>query len=137
MPAPTPPPRPPTILVVDDEPAIRQLVATVLGEDGFRVAEAADGAEALQTLAQEPIDAVISDGQMPRVDGPTLIRTLRRRGSPIPVVLMSARGVTSDQPQVLVLPKPFRLERVRQLVRAALTRRPSGASPAGRVPTTP
>jgi CheY-like chemotaxis protein len=119
MPA-TPPA--PTILVVDDDPDIRQLVATVLSNEGFAVCEAADGAEALQTLADEHVDAILSDVRMPGLDGPGLVRTLRRRGQTIPVALMSASAAVA-LPGVPFVPKPFTLAHLVQTVWAMLTPR--------------
>jgi two-component system response regulator MprA len=122
MPA-TPHPAP-AILVVDDDPAIRQLVAEVLANEGFAVTEAPDGIAALAALEDERFDAVISDVRMPRLDGPGLIRGLRRRGQRVPVALMSAVSADVALPGVPFVPKPFPVAHLLQTVWAMLATRP-------------
>src|SRR5918997_1077583 len=79
-----------TVLVVEDEPVIRELMAILLEEEGYTVRQATDGMEALETVEQYPVDLVLSDVKMPRLDGASLAHRLRERGDPLPVVLMSA-----------------------------------------------
>jgi CheY-like chemotaxis protein len=79
------------ILVVDDDPSIRLLVATCLAEEGFETQQAVDGADALAKLATGAYDAVVSDLQMPRLDGLSLLREIRRRGVAVPVIIHTAR----------------------------------------------
>src|SRR5215211_3201186 len=62
----------PTVLVVEDEPVIRELMVILLEEEGYTVVQAADGLEALQTVDDHPIDVVLSDVKMPRLDGAAL-----------------------------------------------------------------
>jgi two-component system response regulator MprA len=97
----------PTVLVVEDEPAIREAVADLLEDEGYAVRQAADGLEAIDELRVDDVDLVLSDVRMPRLDGPSLARRLRRRGQAVPVVLMSAVDVEVDLPGVRFLPKPF------------------------------
>jgi len=66
-----------TILAVDDSTSMRQMVGHVLREAGFRVIEASDGEEALELARRERVDAVITDHNMPRMDGLSLVRMLR------------------------------------------------------------
>jgi CheY-like chemotaxis protein len=79
------------ILVVDDDAAIRHLVGTTLAEEGFEIQEAVDGADALAKMGAEAYDAVVSDLQMPRLDGLSLLREIRRRGTEVPVIIQTAR----------------------------------------------
>jgi two-component system chemotaxis response regulator CheY len=66
-----------TILTVDDSASMRQMVAYVLTQAGYRVVEAVDGEEALELASRQQFDAVITDHNMPRMDGLTLVRSLR------------------------------------------------------------
>ena len=78
------------ILVVDDNAAIRHLMGTLLTEEGFQCEEAVDGAEALAKLATGVYDAIVSDLEMPRLDGLSLLREIRRRGIGTPVIIQTA-----------------------------------------------
>lgn len=99
-----------SILVVDDEPAIRHLVRDLLIDEGYDVQSAADGQAALDRIAQEPPDLVISDVMMPRRDGFWVLQTLRRAGVTIPVVLMSAAPLRHGVVTAPVIAKPFDLD---------------------------
>ena len=109
-----------TILVVDDEPAIRQTLAALLEDEGYAVAQATDGLDAFDAIENGAVDLVISDVMMPYFDGPTLVQCLRRGGHTIPVVLMSAAAVPADLPDVHFLHKPFAPEHLYRLVASAL-----------------
>ncbi len=80
------------ILVVDDEPSFRALLRDILEGAGHGVTEARDGAEALAFLDHGPFDVVLTDRQMPKVDGLELVRRIRARSSPPPVVVLTAHG---------------------------------------------
>jgi CheY-like chemotaxis protein len=110
----------PTVLVVEDEPAIREVVADLLEGEGYAVRQAADGLEALDELEVDDVDLVLSDVRMPRLDGPALARRLRRHGSAVPVVLMSAVDVEVDLPGVGFLPKPFDRDHLLHAIGSAL-----------------
>jgi CheY-like chemotaxis protein len=110
----------PTVLVVDDEPAIREIVATLLEDEGYKVRRAKDGLEALATVDAGQVDLVLSDVTMPRLDGASLAKKLRRRGRPVPVVLMSAYYDAVDVPGVTFVPKPFEIDRLLAAVTSAL-----------------
>src|SRR5262245_4353970 len=106
------------ILVVDDEPAVRESLRRALQLEGYEVTLAADGAEALQRLsshADEP-DAVVLDVLMPHVDGLAVCRKLRLSGSRIPVLMLTARTEVDDRVAGLdagaddYLAKPFALD---------------------------
>jgi CheY-like chemotaxis protein len=97
----------PTVLVVEDEPAVREVVADLLQDEGYAVRQASDGLQAIDELQADNIDLVLSDVRMPRLDGPSLAPRLRGRGHAVPVVLMTAVDVEVDLPGVRFLPKPF------------------------------
>jgi two-component system chemotaxis response regulator CheY len=72
---------PKTILVVDDSASMRQMISVTLGSAGYEVAEAADGAEALDYARKHAVDLVLADVNMPNMDGITLVAHLRTLGS--------------------------------------------------------
>jgi DNA-binding response OmpR family regulator len=126
------------VLVVEDEPNIRELVALHLQLDGWTVTQTGDGQEALRLARAEPFDLVILDLMLPGLDGMTVLRALRRDApaGDVPVLLLTARRDESDKVLGLesgaddYLTKPFG---VRELVARAraLTRRPrASAAPA-------
>ena len=104
--------RPPLILVVDDEPTLREALVELLSDEGFRVRAAPDGQQALDQVAAEPTDLIISDITMPNMDGPTMISRLRERGDAMPVILISAAYVALDLPGVVYIRKPFDIDHV-------------------------
>jgi two-component system response regulator MprA len=116
------------ILVVDDEPAVREAVERALRLDGHDVVLAADGGEALVTLDQRPPDAVVLDVLMPHVDGLELCRRMRLRGDRTPILMLTARDAVSDRVAGLdagaddYLVKPFALDELLARVRALLRR---------------
>jgi two-component system response regulator MprA len=116
------------ILVVDDEPAVREAVERALRLEGHDVLLAADGQEALGALDTRPPDAIVLDVLMPRVDGLELCRRMRRRGDRTPVLMLTARDAVSDRVAGLdagaddYLIKPFALEELLARVRALLRR---------------
>jgi two-component system response regulator MprA len=110
----------PTVLVVEDEPVIRELMAILLEEEGYAVHQAVDGLQALEMLEQQGIDLVLSDVKMPRLDGASLVHRLRSRGDAIPVVLMSAVYAEVDLPGVRFLRKPVNCEHLLTIITAAL-----------------
>jgi DNA-binding NtrC family response regulator len=112
--------KPATVLVVDDEPAIREIVAALLEDEGYLVRHAKDGVEALAAIDDDTIDLVVSDVVMPRLDGASLVRKLRRQGYLMPVVLMSAVYADVDLPGVCFVPKPFEIDRLLGTVASAL-----------------
>ena len=84
------------ILVVDDDPHIRELIRHFLRQEGFAVHEAADGGEALDVLRSVKADLAILDIMMPNMDGWELCRELREDGD-IPVLMLTAKGETADK----------------------------------------
>ena len=110
----------PTVLVVEDEPVIRELMAILLEEEGYTVRQAVDGVQALEVMEQDRIDLVLSDVKMPRLDGASLVQRLRARGDLIPVVLMSAVYAEVDLPGVRFLRKPVSGEHLLTIIAGAL-----------------
>ncbi|MBD8497292.1 response regulator transcription factor [Paenibacillus arenosi] len=87
----------PTILVADDDANIRELVCLFLRNDGFDIAEAVDGKDALAIYASRPIDLVILDIMMPIMDGWALCKELRRANPDLPLLMLTARGETWEK----------------------------------------
>lgn len=121
------------MLVVEDDGAVRRAVERALGFEGYEVATARDGAEALAMLLRSPVDAIVLDVMMPRVDGLETCRRIRARGDPTPILILTARADVSDRVAGLdagaddYLVKPFALEELLARVRALL-RRSTGAT---------
>jgi DNA-binding response OmpR family regulator len=116
------------LLVVDDDPDVRDSLRRALGYAGYAVATAADGMEALSSLARAPADLVILDVLMPMLDGLEACRALRERGNAIPVLLLTARDAIDDRVAGLeagaddYLVKPFALRELLARVNALLRR---------------
>ena len=89
----------PRVLVVEDSVGVRELQRVILEGAGYDVLTAVDGLDGAARLSQDPVDLVVSDVEMPGMDGFTLTRTLRRtRGwEDVPVVIMTSRGDEADQ----------------------------------------
>lgn len=103
-----------TVLVVDDEPAIRDLIVAVLEDEGYRAVSAGTGNRALELLPLERPDLVVMDVMMPEMDGREAVRRIQATPSHrhIPVVLMSAAHTRQsiDHEIAAFLPKPFDLD---------------------------
>lgn len=80
------------VLVVDDEANMRRVLEIMLGRRGFRTVAAADGNEAIARLAESEIDLVVSDMQMPQVNGVELLRQIRGAGNDVPFIMITAHG---------------------------------------------
>ncbi len=109
------------VLVVDDEPAIVELLALLFEDEGFEVLRAYDGEQGLRLAKTGHPDLVISDVSMPRLTGLDLLHGLRANGTrDMPVILMSAvvREVPADW--CIFVPKPFDLDRILALAKAQL-----------------
>lgn len=122
------------ILVVDDDPALRELLAEYLGASGFVVDVAGDGRQMRERLAAARPDALVLDLMLPGEDGLTLARELRRT-STLPILMLSARGEEIDRVVGLemgaddYLGKPFSPRELLARLRALLRRAHAGAQP--------
>lgn len=116
------------VLVVEDEKRILSFVKKGLEEQGFTVEASSDGDEALELLTHEPFDACVLDIMLPGRDGLSVVKTLRRRGRQIPVILLTARNELEDRVEGLnlgaddYLPKPFFVEELIARLQAVIRR---------------
>lgn len=114
------------ILIVDDEPDLREVVAEILGELNADVVQAADGREALEILRARQVDAILSDIDMPQMNGLELLREAKRLGFELPFVFVTAFGDKNNVLEALRLgaidfiEKPFRNEAVVDVMAKAL-----------------
>jgi two-component system response regulator MprA len=119
---------PARILVVDDEPAVREALRRSLAFEGYEVALAPDGLTALDRAASYRPDVVVLDVLMPRMDGLTAARRLRSYGDTVPILMLTARDTVGDRVTGLdagaddYLVKPFDLDELLARVRALLRR---------------
>ena len=117
-----------TILLVEDEDPVRAVNARALTARGYTVLEAASGVEALQLIEERgtPVDLVVSDVVMPEMDGPTLLRELRKRHPTLKVVFVSGYAEDAfkknlpDGEDFNFLPKPFSLKQLVEAVKQAI-----------------
>jgi two-component system response regulator MprA len=116
------------LLVVDDDPDVRDSLRRALGYAGYAVATAANGADALASVSRSPVDLIILDVLMPMLDGFDTCRTLRERGNVTPVIVLTARDAVDDRVTGLeagaddYLVKPFALRELLARVNALLRR---------------
>jgi two-component system cell cycle sensor histidine kinase/response regulator CckA len=116
-----------TVLLVEDEEAVRSFASRALSTRGYKVLEAGSGVEALEVMerVKGKIDLVVSDVVMPEMDGPTLLRHLRERNPDIRIVFMSGyaeeafRKNLGPDEDFVFLPKPFTLKKLAETVKAA------------------
>ena len=120
------------ILVVDDEPAVRVALERALRLEGYDVALAEDGDDALRLVERDAPELVVLDVLMPTLDGIAVCRRLRRAGDRTPILMLTARDAVSDRVSGLdagaddYLVKPFALEELLARVRALLRRSVNG-----------
>jgi two-component system response regulator MprA len=123
------------LLIVDDEPAVRQSLRRALGLEGYEVVAVDDGAAALEALAEREYEAVILDVSMPEIDGIEVCRRLRVGGDRTPVLMLTARDAIDDRVAGLdagaddYLVKPFALRELIARLRALLRRAEPQADP--------
>jgi two-component system, OmpR family, response regulator len=124
-----------TLLVVDDEESLSEMVSSALRFAGYTVRTAADGVAALRSVKAEPPDLVVLDVNMPEMDGFEVCRRLRRDGVDVPVIFLTARDDIDDKRTGFrhggddYLTKPFSLEELGLRIEALL-RRTGGGGPA-------
>jgi DNA-binding response OmpR family regulator len=116
------------LLIVEDELPMRTALQDVLGAEGYRVLSAADGESGLRRALDEKPDLILLDIMMPRLDGYAVCSELRRRGNPVPILMLTAKGQIEDRVTGLdagaddYLVKPFSTEELLARVRALLRR---------------
>jgi two-component system OmpR family response regulator len=125
------------LLVVDDEPFLRDAVAASLRFLGFEVSTAETGTQALRQARDHPFDLIVLDVMLPDTDGFEIVRRLRGEGNNVPVIFLTARDTQADKVTGLTIggddyvTKPFGLEELAARVRTVLRRaRPAEASAA-------
>ena len=124
------------VLVVEDEPNIRELIVLHLGLEGLQVVTAKDGEEAIRQVRSQPFDLCVLDLMLPKVDGLAVCRAIRRdpANADVPILMLTARREEADKVLGLesgaddYLTKPFGVRELVARVRALL-RRPRGAAP--------
>ncbi|MFP4634964.1 MAG: response regulator [Nitriliruptoraceae bacterium] len=117
------------VLLVDDDPVLREVLSTVLDLEEFAVTTAVDGEQALTLVAEEPPEVVVCDVDMPGIDGFEVCRRLRAdpAASQLPVVLLTAHGGPAEQRQGVeagcsaLLTKPFSPLELIELLRGCTT----------------
>ena len=116
-----------TILIVEDNPDAREMVSILLAAEGYSVSTAEDGQQALDLVKDSPPDLIITDIQMPKVDGIEMIKRIRElfKSKPMPIVVMSAfgNGKTRDAIEAGAnrsAPKPMQVDSLLNLVRQLL-----------------
>ncbi len=120
---------PPTVLVVEDDAEMRDLLGEVLLEASCRVLGAGDGEEALETFLRTEIDVIVTDQMMPGMRGGELLEEVRRRRPDVPVIIITAFGSIESAVEAMkrgayhYLTKPFRMEEFVATVSAALRER--------------
>src|SRR6187549_3638325 len=132
------PPRPRRALVVEDEPHIRELVTLHLGLEGLHVTESGAGDDAIRRIESESFDVVVLDLMLPRVDGLTVCRAIRRepKNADVPILMLTAKREESDKVLGLetgaddYLSKPFGVRELIARVRALLRRPRASQLPA-------
>jgi CheY-like chemotaxis protein len=114
------------VLVVDDEPAMRELLSTYLAEFGISALTAPNGVQALEIVQTRPVDLIITDLWMPEMDGLELLQKVKTINARIPVAVLSGHGTVQDTVKALnlgaytFLSKPVRIEDIESVVRKGL-----------------
>ena len=121
------------ILVIEDEPQLREQVQRQLQADGYTVDVSGDGKDGLYLASEYPLDAAIVDLGLPRISGIEIIKQLRLLGKHLPILILTARGRWQDKVEGLeagaddYLVKPFQMEELQARLKALL-RRAAGAA---------
>ncbi len=126
-----------SILVVDDEPSVVEVVSLYLRREGYAVRAAGDGRLALEAIAEETPSLIVLDLMLPKVDGMEILRRVREHSAEVPVIMLTARGQETDRIYGLergaddYVVKPFSPAELVARVKAVLRRTQAGASGAG------
>ncbi len=105
-----------SVMIVEDDAAIRRLYSFLLTNSGYDVIEAEDGQEALDKFAEKPCDLIITDMNMPRVNGMKLVDELRGQGSEVYIIMVTAFGTPDTEKEAIrrganeYIAKPFDFE---------------------------
>ena len=122
------------ILVIEDEPQLREQVQRQLQADGYTVDVSGDGKDGLYLASEYPLDAAIVDLGLPRISGIEIIKQLRLLGKHLPILILTARGRWQDKVEGLeagaddYLVKPFQMEELQARLKALLRRAAGAAS---------
>ncbi|WP_298816167.1 response regulator [Chloroflexus sp.] len=122
----------PTIMVVEDESATRRLYRFLLQNSGYNVVEAEDGVDALEKLMVHKCDLIITDMNMPRMDGLDLVRTLRQNQSQVYVIMVTAFGTPDTEKKAFragvneYLTKPFDFDELERRLQKYFARQNQG-----------
>jgi len=125
------------VLVVDDEPAIRALVAKIVERAGLTVDTARDGADAIAQIESHPYSVVVVDLMMPNVDGYSLIEFVKHRGGNKPAIIVVSAGDPASLRQLdgsvvhSIVRKPFDIDVLGDLINAAARSGQAESEPAG------
>jgi DNA-binding response OmpR family regulator len=126
-----------TVLLVDDEESVQKLLTYPLEREGYEVVQARDGEEALERYRETPVDLVILDLMLPKLDGLAVCRRLREERSAVPIIMLTARDAELDQVLGLEIgaddyvTKPFSMAELMGRIRAILRRRELDRSGSG------
>ncbi|OAG28058.1 sigma-54-dependent transcriptional regulator [Thermodesulfatator autotrophicus] len=118
----------PTILIVDDDKSLQEFLELFLAKEGYQVAVAGDGEEALSYLSKNQADLVLADIRMPRLDGISFLKALREKAFEIPVIMITAYAsldtavIAKQEGAFDYVPKPFKLDQLRDLIKRALAK---------------
>lgn len=117
-----------TLLIAEDEAVLREVLTRNFREDGYHVHDVADGASALQYAREKPLDLIVLDIMMPKMNGYDVCRTLRNEGNRVPVIMLTARGESDNRIEGFecgaddYVVKPFVIEELRKRIEAVLRR---------------
>jgi DNA-binding NtrC family response regulator len=122
------------ILVVDDEEGARELFHTILTDEGYEVALASGGIEALALFKANPYNLIITDIKMPEMDGLQLLQEIRKTGSKTDVIMVTAYGEVESYLKAMSLGaaeyinKPIRIKELKRIVHKVLTEQKARSS---------
>lgn len=121
--------QPPQVLIVDDEPAIRRFLRTILTSQGYQTLEADTGEEALSAFSRNRVDVLVLDLGLPDLGGLEVLKRVRGSGSAVPIIVLSSRTDEAGKVKALdggaddYVTKPFGVDELLARVRAALRHR--------------